>query len=87
MNEARGGVVTETVRLRNAALDGSGCTALPSTWLNRTLRVQYRNAFDEGVETSGVLAGLFPFGMILNIASARTVIAWDCVRVVELVED
>jgi len=79
--------VTETVRLRNAGLDGSGRAALPSTWLNRSLRIQCRNAFDDGVETSGILAGLFPFGMILNIRGARTVISWDAVRVVELVED
>ncbi len=82
------GIETDQRRYRNgAALDGSGRTALPSTWLNRGLSIQYRNAYDEGVETSGILAGLFPFGMIVNIKGAKTVISWDAVRVVELVED
>ncbi|GEM_PF-4806743 len=44
------GIETDQRRYRNgAALDGSGCTALPSTWLNRGLSIQYRNAYDEGV--------------------------------------
>jgi hypothetical protein len=55
--------------------------------LNRTLRVQYRNAFDEGVETSGILVGLSPFGMIVNIMGAKTVISWERLVLVELVED
>jgi hypothetical protein len=81
-------VSTQTAWYRNAApLDGSGRTALPSTWLNRTLRVQYRNAFDEGVETSGILVGLSPFGMIVNIMGAKTVISWERLVLVELVED
>jgi hypothetical protein len=60
---------------------------LPSTWVERTLRIQYTDAFGVGVETSGVLADLYPFGMVVNIAGAKTCLSWDAVRVVELVED
>ena len=60
---------------------------LPSTWIERTLRIQYIDAFGTGAETSGVLADLYPFGMVVNIKGAKTALSWDAVRVVELVED
>jgi hypothetical protein len=60
---------------------------LPSTWIERTLRIQYIDAFGTGAETSGVLADLYPFGMVVNIKGAKTCLSWDAVRVVELVED
>jgi hypothetical protein len=47
----------------------------------------HTDSFGVGVETSGVLADLYPFGMVVNIKGAKTCLSWDCVRVVELVED
>ncbi len=60
---------------------------LPSTWLNRALRISYVDAHGTGTETSGTLLDLFPFGMVVNIKGAKTCLSWDAVRVVELVED
>ena len=62
-------------------------TTLPSTWLNRTLRLQYVDAFGEGMETSGILLDLSPFGLVVNITGAKTVISWERLVLVELVED
>jgi hypothetical protein len=60
---------------------------LPSTWLERTLRLLYVDAFGVAIETSGILLDLYPFGMVMNIKGAKTCLSWDVVRVVELVED
>jgi hypothetical protein len=60
---------------------------LPSTWIERTLRISYVDAHGTGTETSGVLADLYPFGMVVNNKGAKTALSWDAVRVVELVED
>jgi hypothetical protein len=73
---------TPTLPKRNGARG-----LLPSTWLNRSVKVSYTDSFGVGVETSGVLADLYPFGMVVNIKGAKTCLSWDCVRVVELVED
>ena len=55
--------------------------------MGRTLRLQYVDAFGEGMETSGILLDLSPFGMVVNITDAKTVISGDRVVLVELVED
>ncbi len=60
---------------------------LPSTWLERPLKVAYVDASGRGVETSGILLDLYPFGMVVNIKGAKTCLSWDAVRVVELIED
>jgi hypothetical protein len=60
---------------------------LPSTWLERTLRVEYLAADGRGRETTATLLDLYPFGPILSIAGAKTALSWDALRVVELVED
>ncbi len=60
---------------------------LPSTWMDRTLRVEYTDCHGSGQETSGVLLDFFPVGPVLNIKGARTLISWDRLAVVELVED
>jgi hypothetical protein len=62
-------------------------TTLPTTWLGRTLRLQYVGAFGEGMETSGILLDLYPFGLVVNITGAKTVISWERVVLVELVGD
>ncbi len=60
---------------------------LPSTWLERTLRVQYTDAYGAGVETSGILLDIFPAGAILSIKGAKTCLSWDRLVLCELVED
>jgi len=60
---------------------------LPSTWMNRTLRVAYTDCHGAGVETSGTLLDLYPAGPVLSLNGANALINWDRLAVVELVED
>jgi hypothetical protein len=60
---------------------------LPSTWLERTLRVAYVDCHGAGVETSSMLLDLYPAGPILSIGGAKTLISWDRHALCELVED
>jgi len=60
---------------------------LPSTWLERTLKVSYTDARGACVETSGTLLDLYPAGPVLGIEGAKTLISWDRLVVCELVED
>ncbi len=60
---------------------------LPSTWLERGLRVTYVDAFGAGVETSGTLLDLYPAGPVLSLAGAKTLISWDRLVLCELVAD
>jgi hypothetical protein len=60
---------------------------LPSTWLERTLKVAYTDCHGIGVESSGALLDLYPAGPVLNMGGAKTLIAWDRLVLCELVED
>ena len=60
---------------------------LPSTWLERTLKLEYVDGFGAGVETSGVLLDFFPAGPVLNIGGVRTLLSWDRLVLAQLVED
>jgi hypothetical protein len=60
---------------------------MPSTWLERTLKVAYTDCYGSGQETSGTLLDLYPAGPVLNIGGAKTLLSWDRLTVVELVED
>jgi hypothetical protein len=60
---------------------------LPSTWLERTLKLEYVDGFGAGVEASGVLLDFFPAGPVLHIGGAKTLISWDRLVLCELVED
>jgi hypothetical protein len=60
---------------------------LPSTWLERTLKVAYTDCYGSGQETSGTLLDFYPAGPILSVAGARTLISWDRLVLCELVED
>ena len=62
-------------------------TTLPTTWLGRTLRLQYVDAFGSAQETSGTLLDLYPFGPILSLGGAKTAMSWDRLVLVELAED
>jgi len=60
---------------------------LPTTWLERTLKLEYVDGFGAGVEMSGVLLDYFPAGPILNVEGAKKLISWDRLVAVQLVED
>jgi hypothetical protein len=89
--------VTETLERQMTAPDVNGTPSLPkrsaprgllpSTWLERTLKVEYTDCYGSGQETSGVLLDMYPAGPILNLNGAKALISWDRLAVVELVED
>lgn len=60
---------------------------LPSTWLNRTLRIEYTGPRGEARTTTATLLDLYPVGPVLNIAGGKTLIAWDRLVLCELIED
>ena len=60
---------------------------LPSTWLERTLKLEYVDCRGAGVESTGTLLDLYPAGPVLNMGGAKTLIAWDRLVLCELVED
>ncbi len=60
---------------------------LPSTWLERTLKVAYVDADGMGVEASGTLLDLYPFGPVLSLSGEKTALSWDCLRAVTLIND
>jgi hypothetical protein len=60
---------------------------LPSTWLERTLKVAYTDCYGGGQETSGTLLELYPAGPILNIGGVKILLVWERLVSCELVED
>jgi hypothetical protein len=60
---------------------------MPSTWLDRTLRIEYAGAAGEMRESTATLLDLYPAGPILNIGGAKVLLSWDHLVLVELVED
>ena len=59
---------------------------LPSTWLERTLKLEYV-VCGELRATEATLLDVYPAGPVVNAAGARTLIAWDTIAVLELVND
>jgi hypothetical protein len=60
---------------------------LPSTWLERTLKVAYTDCYGMGVEASGVLLDYFPAGPVMHIDGVKTLICWERLVLAQLVED
>lgn len=60
---------------------------MPSTWLERTLRFEYVGANGVASTATGTLVDLYPVGPILSIGGRKTLIGWDRLALVELVED
>ena len=60
---------------------------LPSTWLSRTVRLEYTDAAGRAAATDGVLLDWCGAGVLLNVAGAKTLLAWDRLVLCELVED
>jgi hypothetical protein len=57
---------------------------IPTSWHNRAVRVAYVDGDGVGPERSATLLDSFPFGPVLNIAGAMTIVAWDAIRLIEL---
>jgi hypothetical protein len=60
---------------------------LPSTWLNRSLRVQYTDSSGAGCETTGTLLDLYPAGPVLSMNGTKAILSWDALVLCELVPD
>ena len=80
-------MVAPTTHGRPALPKRAGPKGLPSTWLNRELRVEYVSASGLAVEASGILLDTYPVGPVLSLGGAKTLLCWDSVRLLELVED
>lgn len=62
-------------------------TMLPSSWVSRTLRLEYVGAAGEMQETTATLLDWCGMGPVFNLGGARTVVGWDRLVLCELVED
>ena len=60
---------------------------LPSTWLGRSLRVEYTDASGKAAATDGILLDWCGAGPLVNLAGAKTLLSWDRLVLAELVED
>jgi hypothetical protein len=59
-------------------------TMLPLSWLGREAMVKYTSSDGKGVSTSATLLDWCGLGIICAIAGARSIVAWDVIRIVEL---
>jgi hypothetical protein len=59
---------------------------LPSTWLSRTLKLEYVDCYGSGQEASGTLLDLYPAGPILSIAGSKVLLMWERLVECELVD-
>jgi hypothetical protein len=62
-------------------------TVIPSTWIDRTMRIEYVGAGGDAKETTATFLDWTPVGLLLNVAGAKTLLAWDRLVLVELLED
>ena len=60
---------------------------MPSTWIGRTLRIEYVGAGGDAQHTSGKLLDIYPAGPVINLAGARTLLCWERLVICQLVED
>jgi hypothetical protein len=86
--------MTSLSRVKEARVDaGLGGQGWPETAVafyvatERTVRVQYRDCYGTGRQTTGALLDLCPAGPVLGISGAKSVICWDSLRLLELVGD
>ena len=62
-------------------------TMVPTTWIDRTLRVEYVGASGAARETTATFLDWTPVGLLLNIAGSKTLLAWERLVLCELQED
>ena len=62
-------------------------TMLPSTWIDRSIRLEYVGAAGDARETTATFLDWTPVGLLLNIAGAKTLLVWERLVLAELQED
>jgi hypothetical protein len=50
---------------------------VPTTWLDRTIRLEYVGPDGKGKETTATLLDWSPVGLLLSIAGGKTLLAWE----------
>ena len=60
---------------------------VPSTWLGRSVKLEYTDAHGMGVETSGVLLDWCPVGLVVSLDGAKTLLSFDRLALMALVND
>jgi hypothetical protein len=60
---------------------------VPTTWLDRTIRLEYVGPDGKGKETTATLLDWSPVGLLLSIAGGKTLLAWERLVLAELIED
>jgi hypothetical protein len=60
---------------------------VPTTWLDRTIRLEYVGSDGKGKETTATLLDWTPVGLLLSIASGKTILARERLVLAELIED
>jgi hypothetical protein len=62
-------------------------TMLPGSWVSRSVRVAYVDAHGGGRETTGALLDWCSMGPVFSLSGEKTVLAWDSLRSVTLIND
>ena len=62
-------------------------TMLPSSWISRTVKIEYVGARGEMQQTSATLLDWCGMGPVFNLGGARTVVGWDRLVLCELKDD
>ncbi len=60
---------------------------LPLSWVGRSARLEYVDAWGARQQTSHTLLDFGPTRPILNIRVGRTLLTWDCIRLIDLAKD
>ena len=60
---------------------------LPSTWIGRSLRLEYTDASGKAAKTSATLLDWCPLGLVVDSHGSRAIIPWDRLAWVELTPD
>lgn len=88
MTTAKLDLQTQTAQTNGEARrTGAPKGMLPSTWLERTLRLEYVDSYGSSVRTTGTLLDCYPAGPILNISGAKTMLSWDRLVLCSLIND
>jgi hypothetical protein len=60
---------------------------IPTTWIDRSLRIECEGAGGASRETTATLLDWSPVGLLLNVAGGKTLLAWERLVLAELQED
>jgi hypothetical protein len=60
---------------------------LPSTWIDRTLRLEYVGAAGDARESTVTFLDWTPVGILVSTAGAKCLISWERLVLAELQED